>query len=289
MGQLAAGAPLALGAAAAYGVSSLLQFRASRKVPEERAGQPRLLVRLVHVRGWRWSTVLAAVAFALQIAALSLVPLILVQPLLVTGLIWYVLLFAAAEHDRPDSRILLESGLCLLGLSIFLAVARPTRGQGRGLESFGSAALLCIAVIVTVGLCLVIALGLGRKWRPLPLAAAAGICYGVTAGLVSSLGLQPEEGLLAAFGHWQTYGVIVLGPFGVLLSQNAYQAGPMGAPALATITVTDPLVSIGVGLLWLGERIMTAPWFVVGEVLALVLVVVAVSLLARRAPHVAGE
>ncbi|MFJ8577868.1 DMT family transporter [Micromonospora sp. NPDC093277] len=288
VGQLAVGGPLAIGAAAAFGAASVLQFCASRAVPEERAGRPRLLVRLIRIRGWRWSTLLAAAAFALQVAALSLVPLLLVQPLLVTGLVWYVLLFGAVQHQRPDARSLLESGLCLLGLGAFLLIAQPARSQGRGFESFGSAALLGVAVAVTVGLCLMSALKLGRKWRPLPLAIAAGICYGVTAGLISSLGLQSEPNLFAVFGQWQVYAIAVLGPFGVLLSQNAYQAGPMGAPALATITVTDPLVSIAVGLLWLDEQIRTGPWMVLGEVLALAVVVVAVSLLARRAPHVAG-
>jgi len=288
VGQLAAGAPLAVGAAAAFGAASVLQFCASRAVPEERAGQPRLLVRLFRIRSWRWSTLLAAAAFALQVAALSLVPLLLVQPLLVTGLVWYVLLFGAVQHHRPDARILLESGLCLLGLGAFLAVAQPARSHGHGFESFGSAALLGLAVVVTVGGCLLSALRLGREWRPLPLAVAAGICYGVTAGLISSLGLEFEPSALAVFGQWQTYVIAVLGPFGVLLSQNAYQAGPMGAPALATITVTDPLVSIAVGLLWLDEEIRTGTWIVLGEVLSLAVVVVAVSLLARRAPHVAG-
>jgi drug/metabolite transporter (DMT)-like permease len=72
----------------------------------------------------------------------------------------------------------------------------------------------------------------------------------------------------------------------VLLSQNCYQAGPLGAPALATITVTDPLVSIGMGLLWLDERIRTDLWHAVGEIVALAALVVAVFLLAKRAPHV---
>jgi drug/metabolite transporter (DMT)-like permease len=288
-GQLVAGVPLALGAAAAFGTSSLLQFRAGRHVPEERPGQPKLLVRLIHVRAWRWSAVLAAAAWALQVAALSLIPLILVQPLLVTGLIWYVLLFAAAEHDRPDRQILLESTLCLFGLAAFLAIARPSRGQGHGLESFWPAVLLGFTVVAGVAGCLVAALRLDRRWRPLPLALAAGICYGVTAGLISSLGPLIDQSPLAVFGHWQTYAVIVLGPFGVLLSQNAYQAGPMGAPALAAITVTDPLVAILVGLVWLHERVRTGPGPVLGEVLALVVVVGAVFLLARRAPHVKGR
>ncbi|GAB3938907.1 hypothetical protein GCM10027614_19970 [Micromonospora vulcania] len=109
----------------------------------------------------------------------------------------------------------------------------------------------------------------------------------MTAGLISSLALHLEESPAAIFGQWQAYAIAVLGPFGVLLSQNAYQAGPMGAPALAAITVTDPLVAILVGLFWLDEWIRTGPWLV-GQALALALVVGAVFLLARRAPHVDG-
>jgi drug/metabolite transporter (DMT)-like permease len=287
-GELVAGVPVALGAAAAFGGSSVLQFRAGRQVPEEPAGRPTLLMRLIHIPGWRWSVVLAIAAFSLQVAALSLMPLILVQPLLVTGLIWYILLFAAAKHDRPDRSMLMESSYCLLGLAAFLAIAEPTRGAGRGLDRFWPAVLLGLAVAGAVGLCLLAAVRLSRRWRPLPLALAAGVCYGVTASLISSLSFHEHETALGVFEHWQTYGAMVLGPFGVLLSQNAYQAGPMGAPALAAITVTDPVLAIIVGLLWLDERIQTGPWRLLGQVLSLVVVVVAVFQLARRAPHVKG-
>ncbi|MFR9775689.1 DMT family transporter [Micromonospora sp. MS34] len=287
--QIFAGTLLALGAAAAFGASSVLQFRASRGTPEEPAGRPTLLLRLVRQRGWRWSVVLAAAAFALQIAALSLIPLVLVQPLLVTGLLWYVLLYALVQRVRPDIPIVLESVLCLLGLSAFLLIAQPSAGHGRYLESAWAAVLLGVAVAGSLMLCLTTAVGLSRPWRPLPLALAAGICYGVTAGLVSSIAFHFHGNPLAVLGQWQTYAIVVLGPFGVLLSQNAYQAGPMGAPALATITVTDPLVAIGIGLLWLGEKTRTGPWAIFGEVLALVVLAGAVFLLARRAPHVDSE
>lgn len=287
-GEMLAGVPIALAAAAAFGASGVLQFRAGRQVPEEPAGRPSLLVHLIRLPSWRWSVVLAITAFALQVAALSLIPLILVQPLLVTGLVWYVLLFAAFEHDRPDRTILLESTLCLFGLAAFLVIAEPGRGQGSGLESFWSAMLLGVAVVAAIGLCLLAAVRLERRWRPMPLAIAAGICYGVTAGLVSSLAFHLQESPWQVFTQWQAYAVAVLGPFGVLLSQNAYQAGPLGAPALAAITVTDPLVAILVGLIWLDESIRGSVQAALGQTLALVVVILAVVMLARRAPHVKG-
>ncbi|MFE9201364.1 DMT family transporter [Micromonospora sp. NPDC007230] len=284
-----AGTPLALGAAAAFGASSVLQFRASHRAPESPAGRPSLLLHLIRQPEWRWSVVLAAGAFGLQVGALSLMPLILVQPLLITGLVWYILLHSLTEHRRPDLRIMLEAVLCLVALSAFLLIAQPTAGQGKGLGTLSSALLLGVAVVGAVALCLAAAVGLGRKWRPLPLALAAGVCYGVTAGLISSLAFHYNGSPLSVFGHWQTYGLMILGPFGVLLSQNAYQAGPLGAPALATIIVADPLVSLAVGLLWLDERIQAGPGDLIGEILALAVLAGAVFLLARRAPHVDKE
>ncbi|MDW5322388.1 DMT family transporter [Plantactinospora sp. KLBMP9567] len=283
--QLALGTTLAVAAAAAFGTSSVLQYRANQGIPQERVARPKLLWRLLHRRNWRWSVLLAAAAFGLQAAALTLVPLILVQSVLVTGLLWYVLLLAALERHRPDGPILLESLLCLVGLSAFLLIAAPAANRGRGLDSIQDGAWLAAGLVGAVAGCLLLAARLGGRWRPLPLAAAAGTCYGVTAGLISSLAHTFDDGPVAVLGHWQTYGIVVLGPIGVLLSQNAYQAGPLGAPALATFTVTDPLVSMAVGLLWLDERIRTGTWSLVGELAALGGLVVGVFLLARRAPR----
>ncbi|MEQ4300078.1 DMT family transporter [Plantactinospora sp. B6F1] len=282
--QLALGTALAVAAAAAFGTSSVLQYRANQGVPQERVAQPKLLWRLWHRRNWRWSIPLAVVAFVLQAAALALVPLILVQSVLVTGLLWYVLLLAALEHHRPDGPILLESFLCLAGLSAFLLIAAPTGSRSPGLDAMGDGVWLAVGLVGIVAGCLLLAARLGRRFRPLPLAVAAGTCYGVTAGLISSLAHAFGDGPVAVLGHWQTYGIVVLGPIGVLLSQNAYQAGPLGAPALATFTVTDPVVSMAVGLLWLDERIRTDAWSLFGELAALGGLIVGVFLLARRAP-----
>jgi drug/metabolite transporter (DMT)-like permease len=283
--QLALGTALAVAAGAAFGTSSVLQYRANHEVPQERVARPKLLLRLLHHRGWRWSLLLALAAFGLQTAALAFAPLIVVQPVLVTGLLWYVLLLAALERHRPDGPILLESLLCLGGLSAFLVIAAPSASPSHGLSTMPAGAWLIGGLGVIVAGCVTLATRLGPRWRPLPLAAAAGACYGVTAGLVSSLAHSFGQGLPAVLGQWQTYAIVVLGPIGVLLSQNAYQAGPLGAPALATFTVTDPLVAIAVGLLWLDERIRTGAWSVAGEVLALCVLVAGVFLLAQRAPQ----
>ncbi|WP_432842039.1 DMT family transporter [Dactylosporangium sp. CA-092794] len=280
------GTALAVCAAAAFGGSSVLQYRAGRKVPPERVGRPRLLLHLLREPAWRWSVLLALVAFGLQVAALELLPLIFVQPVLVTGLLWYIALAALAAHRRPDRLVVAGAALCIAGLSGFLLLARPTAGAGQGLDSPASAVTLLAAVTVAVGACVAAARFVSPQWRPLPPALAAGICYGTTAGLLSSATATFPQGFLATMGRWEPYAITVLGPSGVLFSQNAFQAGPVGALALATMTAMDPLVSIAIGLVWLDERIGATPWAIAGEIAALAVLTGAIVLLAHHAPHV---
>jgi drug/metabolite transporter (DMT)-like permease len=286
---MVAGVPTAVASAASFGTSAVLQYRATHEVPERRPGQPALLHDLVRHPRWRRSIVFAVAGFGLQVLALRLAPLTLVQPLLVTGVLWYVLLSARLTRRPVDRIIVLGTLICLASLSAFLVLARPQRGShgGTGLDSVWRALPLAVGLVVAVAACLAAA-AVAHRWRALPLSLSAGICYGVTAGLVRSLSVHFGDGLTGVLHHWQTYAIILLGPIGVLLNQNSYQAGRIGAPALTVITVTDPLVSIAVGLLWLGESIQVGAGRVVGEVLALAALTGGVALLALRAPHIAG-
>lgn len=288
--RVALGVTASVAAAASFGLASVMQHRAARRAPLRRAGRPRLLLDLFHDRRWRWSVVLTAVAFGLQVTALKLLPLLFVQPLLVTGLLWYVVGSALADHRRPDLLLILASTGCLAGLSALLLIAHPgTSVTGPPPAHLMHVLPLILALGIAVSSCLALAARVPRRWRSLPLALASGICYGVTAGLVRSLASSFGAGLVAVLSHWQTYAIALLGPFGVLLSQNAYQSGRLGSPALATITVTDPIVSIAVGIVWLDETVNTGVGALAGEFVALAVVIASVFFLAERAPQVRGE
>nr|WP_240942584.1 DMT family transporter [Planosporangium thailandense] len=270
--------------AASFAASGFLQHRATHEVPARATGSPRLLLDLLGHPLWRWSIGLAILGFALQVIALRYAPLILVQPLLVTGVLWFVVFAAASYRVRPDRTLVTGILLCLSGLSAFLVLAHPSRASGRrGFGGLWSALPLALGLAVTVAICLTLAATVARRWRALPLSLATGVCYGVTASLVRSLQNDAGGGPAGVFARWQLYALILLGPVGVLLNQNSYQAGRIGAPALTVITVTDPLVSLAAGVVWLGESIRTGVWYVTGEALALFAVTGGVLLLAWRA------
>jgi F0F1-type ATP synthase assembly protein I len=125
--------------------------------------------------------------------------------------------------------------------------------------------------------------------RSLSFALAAGLVYGATAAVAKVTIAQFSSGFVATLTHWSLWALVVLGPLGFLLNQNAFREGKLASPALAVITVTDPLVGLAIGLLWLSERIATGPLAITGEVAGLLAMVAGVWLVAHRAPHVADQ
>ena len=274
--------PAAVGAAAAFGSAGVLQHRATHETAPRKPLQPGLLVDLIRLAGFRSSVLLGMLGFALQVTALRFGPLILVQPLLVTGVLFYLLLASALAHRRPDRGLMLGALTALAGLSAFLLIARPSGG---GEQFRGTAALpLGVGLVIVVAACLAISTQIDSEIRSLPLAVATAVCYGVTAGLVRSLTTQ---GLgVNIFTEWELYAVAIVGPAGFLLNQNAYQSGMVGSLALAIITLGDPLAAIGIGVVWLGESIASDPWSVFGELLALAVLATGTAALAHRAQRV---
>ncbi len=285
---VAVAVPVALCAAASFGGAAALQQRAARLVPE--AGltkSPRLLRDLLKQDGFVPSLFLAFLGFLLQALALRFGPLTLVQPLLITGTLFFIGFACALRRRPPDLGLMLAASLALVGLTAFILIAQPNTGSA---EFHADAAWsLGLGLVVAVGACLVLASRLAGDARVLPLAVATAVCYGVTAGLLRSLASNFDGDLLAVAGHWQLYAIGIVGATGFALNQQAYQKGLLGTVAVATITVGDPAVSIGVGIAWLGESIRGGPWATLGEVVSLLVVAAGILLIAARSQRVSQE
>jgi hypothetical protein len=78
-----------------------------------------------------------------------------------------------------------------------------------------------------------------------------------------------------------------VGPAGFILNQDAFQQGRFLAPVQAIITTADPVISIGLGLLWLGVRLRNSPADIFGQVASLLLMAAGIVITARHSPQVA--
>jgi hypothetical protein len=284
---LVAAVAAALAAAVSYGLSAILEQRSVHQVAERGVFAPRLLVDLARRPVWLASIGATIVGAALQAVALHFGPLALVQPILVCDLLFAVLLNAVALRASPDRVILTGAVCCAAGIAVFLAVAQPTGGT----ETVSLPAVIPLAAVLAAVLagCLTWAKTGPRGGRPLALALACGVCYGVNAFLLKLVTFSLAQGFSEPLEQWPLYALVIVGPIGFLLNQEAFQSATLIAPALAVITTSTSLVSIGIGYLWLNESIASGPMSVITEVASLAVMTAGIVLLAQRAPAVARQ
>jgi hypothetical protein len=283
-----------LGAALLFGMSSVADQRSTKRVQTRRALSPRILLDLV--RQPLWLTALAAnvAGFALQVVALDSGSLALVQPLLVGDLVFAVLIARyvswRTHREIPGGRrtvraIFAGVGAATAGVAGFLVVGQPTAGRAN--VSYDVLVPLAAGLVAVVGGCLAVAVR-KRNLEPLALALACGVNYGVAAFVVKLVTSQFAGGPAEVFTSWPIYVLAVVGPAGFILVQNAFQRGTFLAPVQAIITTADPVISIGLGILWLDVRLRSSPAAIFGEVAFLLLMTAGIVITARQAPQVTG-
>ena len=274
---------LAVAAALIFGVASVADQRSTKRVKQRNALSPQIFLDLMRQPLWLASIAGTVIGFALQVLALRYGPLALVEPLLVCDLIFAVLINSYLRR-RWDSILIGGVIATAVGVAAFLAIARPS--NGRSTVGF----LVVLPLAAGLGAAVVGCLAVARRnetLRPLALALACGINYGVAAFLVKLVVSDVSGGLPGLLTDWPIYALAVVGPLGFLLNENAFQQGTLIAPVLAIITVSDPLVSIALAGLWLNEKLNSSPAGIAGEVIALLLMVAGIVVVAHRAPHVA--
>ncbi|MGH3828929.1 MAG: DMT family transporter, partial [Pseudonocardiaceae bacterium] len=230
--------PAAVAGAASFGLASAVQQRATKQVPTSGTLDPRLLLDLIRRPVWVLGVGTVIVGLSLQLVALAFGPLVLVQPLLVTGVLFGAVFSALLAHHRVDRLVVLGSLGCVAGLSAFLLLAHPTGPATQRPDYGGALVVLAITLGVLILGCLAAAARFAGAVHVAALAAATGLLYGITAGLMKVVtGQFRAGGFTEVFGHPMLYVVCALGPMGFLLSQNTFQQGTLIAPALAIITI----------------------------------------------------
>lgn len=277
---------LALGAAIFNAASSVLQRFAAREAPDEDSLRLKLVTYLLHRPAWLAGLMSMIFAFVCQAAALTKGTLSEVQPILVMELLFVLAILAVGFRARIGRLEWAGAVATVVGLGGFLAVAHPSGGHARpSLEEMGATALGVVVVVVVV----IVA---SRRGNDASRAALFGIAAGATFGLTAAVikvftDSIANNGLLPALANWPPYALIVTGVAAVFFAQNAFQAGPLTASQPA-LTITDPVVSVSIGVALFGDRLAHSSTDITLEVVTFLLMaagIVALSL----SPHVTGE
>lgn len=145
--MLALGIVAAVGASLLYNTSIAFQALEARRVPHDHSLRPSLIGRLVRNRRWLGATALGLVGWPLEIAALLLAPLTVVQPCLASGLILLLWLGATRLGEAPGRREWVAVAAIVVGVAgvAWAAPERTTDHAGTGAIAL---ALVLIAVPV---------------------------------------------------------------------------------------------------------------------------------------------
>jgi drug/metabolite transporter (DMT)-like permease len=263
-------------AAMSFAVAAVLQQESTLSVPEDRSLTAKLLTALIRQPKWLAGAAAMLVGFGLQALALSYGPVAVVQPIVVTELAFAIPLGILRRHRQAGQR---EWGgiLCVVsGVSLFVFAASPGNGNADpgGLDWLASLA----PVGVIAGLAVVIGATLRGPRRAMLLGAAAGLSFGTLSVLTKTVTYLLSHDLASAFRTWQVYATIAVGIAALIVSQSAYQAGPL-AYSMPFVGVLEPLVAVIIGDTVLGEQVRISQGLFALELLAAALACLGIVLL----------
>jgi hypothetical protein len=260
-------AALAIIAAIAFALAATLWQRASLALGVE-TGSPSSFLRLLGSGVWLLGLVAQAAGVLLQAAALDRGRVAIIQPLLVTTIIWALPLGYFLTNQAITSRHIIGAGIVVGGLAVFASVGDPAAGVDNAAGSAWLAAFLVLAA-VCAGLLLFAGRG-GPGVKAAVLGTTAGVLYGVSATLMKPVVEDLHDvGAAGVLESWELWVMAATGLVGFYIQQLSLATGRLVA-SVATVSVANPVVSVLLGALVLQERLDNTPeWHAVVAVGAL--------------------
>ncbi|GII85720.1 hypothetical protein Ssi03_37100 [Sphaerisporangium siamense] len=236
------------------------------------------------VRRPRW-WIGGAIGFAgasLHALALSFAPLVLVQPVSVTTLVFAVPLAAVLHGRRPHraeilGSIAVSAGLLGIMLLVPQSHTRPELST-RGALWF----LACIGVVVALCELFARRRARGTTAKALVTAIGAGAVTAAVSTFVRVVG-GGLDGDLSRLFHWFTLVIPVLLVVAVILLQKSYAVGHFSV-AYAGVQVIDPVTSVLAGVILLGEPVPTDPASIIPALISAAVLIGGTITLGRLSP-----
>jgi drug/metabolite transporter (DMT)-like permease len=243
----------------------------------------RQMFELVKRPKWLVGTGLLGLAVVFQIAALSLAPLIVVQPLGAIALVVTSVLNARISKTKLNRVTVVAIALCIFGVGGFVTTA-STIAHEYVLTDGQMWQVLSILAVILVAL-ISVAVRKAKNGKAIYFVVGAGILYGFVATLTKVVIQRIYQGEF----EWLTLLCLVV--LGVAVSlggwfvQSAYASGPPDL-VIAGLTVVDPMVAVLIAGTILGEAHTASPLTILLFVLCGGTAIVGVLLLSQFHPQV---
>jgi drug/metabolite transporter (DMT)-like permease len=286
--SLAVGVGLVCALLSALGtnLAFLFKHRGAVAAPDVDMRHPlRSAIDLFRSKWWSIGWGVAAVAFALHVAALTLAPISIGQAVLAGGLVFLAVLaerFFGFELGRRQ-----WIGIALVAVSLSLLTL--TGGGGGDANSGYSLAGMIVfeGIAVCVGLLLVVSHLIERipAQRGVLLGVAAGLGFGISDVAIKALSGDLDSGPGGLLSPWSVV-IVTAAVFSFYASARSLQIGD-GVAVIAVTSVAANLSTILAGLAVFGDRLGNDPLVIGVRVAAFALILVGAALI--PAPVRAGE
>ena len=237
---------LSLLAALLFAVASVLQQRGTSTVADDDALGAGMLASLVKRPVWVLGIGADIAGFGVQAWALAVGSLLLVQPLLVSTLLFALPLAAWTEKRRLTVREWAWAGVLVASLVAFVVLGQPTAGIEQ--PTFRSWIPTLVLVTPLLAVCLYAAKGLAHGTRrSLVLAVVAGVLLGLSAPLTKTAVHAFDHGFGNGLKAWELWLMAITASLGTFWQQSSYQAGDVQT-SLPAVTVLKPIIAMALGL-----------------------------------------
>ena len=256
----------------------LFKHRGAVAAPDVDMRHPlRSAVDLFRSKWWSIGWAVAAVAFALHVAALTLAPISVGQAVLAGGLVFLAVLaerFFGFELGRRQ-----WTGIGLVAVS--LAMLTLTGGGGGEANSGYSLAGMIIfeGIAVGVGVILVLSHLIERipVQRGVLLGIAAGLGFGISDVAIKALSGDLESGPVGLLSPWSVV-IVTAAVFSFYASARSLQIGD-GVAVIAVTSVAANLSTILAGLAVFGDRLGTDALVIGVRLAAFALILIGAALI----------
>jgi drug/metabolite transporter (DMT)-like permease len=242
---------LALLAAFLFALGLVLQESAASKLPADAVGAG-FLVRLARQPVWLLGLAAQGLGFVAQAVALGVGRMVIVQPLLISSIVFALPLGRVIEHRHVSRNEWLGAGVVVAGLGTLLLASKTDEGTDDASLArwlvWGGASVAVAAVLFAA------ARGRQPGVRGALLGTAGGILFGLGAALTKTVVSRLDHGVLEVFTSWHLYALVVVSIAAFWLEQAALQTGALAA-AVATTMSFDALSSLLYGIVVFDERL----------------------------------
>lgn len=245
-------------------------------------------LRLLRNPRWVLGLLLLGAGMALNVVALTLGTLTVIQPIGAIALVITTVVNSRDQGIRLNRATVVAISACVTGSALFVLMAVNVVSENTHVrESEELTVVMLLAVVIVIfGGALVL---FKRRLKAFFFILGAGVLFGFVAVLTRIISRQvfDPNGLFLLNVQW--YSIIAIAAAGGLGSwfvQSAYASGPPDL-VIAGLTVIDPMIGIAIGITILGElRPDVPPVVAISMAGSALLAIVGVVALSRHHPDV---